>query len=225
MNCLYCNNEHTGEYGSGKFCCKRCACGFSTKNKRKEINEKVSKKLSGRVGYSTSTPEGVLKRKATIIERYGGFSHSEDTKLKIKTSLKEAGIKKWEDKPFKDLPTFRKRDKLTEEQNNCCKICNNSEWLGNKIKLELDHINGDHNDNNKENLRLICPNCHSFTTNYRGKNIKKISRGIIPDDIFIEALKSTTSIRKALMKLNLSPYGGNYKRASNLQKQILDMAA
>lgn len=37
---------------------------------------------------------------------------------------------------------------------------------------ELDHINGDHFDNRLENLRIICPNCHSLTSTYRPKNLK-----------------------------------------------------
>ena len=44
--CENCNNKHDGKYGSGRFCTSKCARGFSTKNKRKEINKKVSKTLS-----------------------------------------------------------------------------------------------------------------------------------------------------------------------------------
>lgn len=44
--CEYCGNEHDGAFGSGRFCSKKCASGFSTKNKRSEINKKVSKTLS-----------------------------------------------------------------------------------------------------------------------------------------------------------------------------------
>lgn len=51
-----------------------------------------------------------------------------------------------------------------------CECCNNTEWLGKPIKLELHHINGNHNDNRLENLQLLCPNCHSFTDTYRSKN-------------------------------------------------------
>ena len=46
--CENCNQEHDGNYGSGRFCCKKCARSFSTKAKRKEINQKVSKKLKDR---------------------------------------------------------------------------------------------------------------------------------------------------------------------------------
>lgn len=55
-----------------------------------------------------------------------------------------------------------------------CESCNLEEWLGNKIPLELDHINGVNNDNRIENLRILCPNCHALTPTYRGKNIKVV---------------------------------------------------
>lgn len=45
MICENCNKEHDGSYGSGRFCSSKCARAFSTKIKRKEINEKVSLKL------------------------------------------------------------------------------------------------------------------------------------------------------------------------------------
>lgn len=48
MKCEYCGNEHTGTFGSGRFCNYTCAHGFSTKAKRKEINKKVSIALTGK---------------------------------------------------------------------------------------------------------------------------------------------------------------------------------
>ena len=57
---------------------------------------------------------------------------------------------------------------------NECSICkNNGEWFGKKLSLQLDHINGINNDNRLENLRLLCPNCHSQTETFSGKRHKK----------------------------------------------------
>lgn len=53
-----------------------------------------------------------------------------------------------------------------------CYKCNNTEWMGQSIPLELEHINGKHDDNRIENLTILCPNCHAQTKFYRGKNKK-----------------------------------------------------
>lgn len=50
-----------------------------------------------------------------------------------------------------------------------CEKCGLSEWLGNKISLQLHHIDGDNTNNLLENLQLLCPNCHSQTDSYCGK--------------------------------------------------------
>lgn len=47
--------------------------------------------------------------------------------------------------------------------------CGLTEWLGEKITLELDHIDGNRKNNNLTNLRLLCPNCHSQTKTWRGR--------------------------------------------------------
>jgi len=63
------------------------------------------------------------------------------------------------------------REGLKEHKCECCGL---TEWMGQPIPLELHHENGDQTNVAIENLRLLCPNCHSFTDNYRGKGIKKI---------------------------------------------------
>jgi hypothetical protein len=62
------------------------------------------------------------------------------------------------------------KDKVMEYK---CSSCGNIEWLNQPIPLELDHINGNNQDNSLTNLRLLCPNCHALTSTYRGKNKSK----------------------------------------------------
>lgn len=55
-----------------------------------------------------------------------------------------------------------------------CEICGcSNEWNGKPLTLQLDHINGNHSDNRLENLRIVCPNCHSQTETFSNKRAKK----------------------------------------------------
>lgn len=52
-----------------------------------------------------------------------------------------------------------------------CAECRLSSWRGQPITLHLDHINGVRNDHRLSNLRFLCPNCHSQTDTYCGRNV------------------------------------------------------
>ena len=73
------------------------------------------------------------------------------------------------------VQTNKLRKKLLKEglKEHICECCLNSMWNGVPIPLEVHHVDGDKNNNNLENLQLMCPNCHALTDTYRGKNIKK----------------------------------------------------
>jgi len=81
-------------------------------------------------------------------------------------------IKAWltEGKSWKtQVPQWPKRY-LAEVNGRKCSVCSLEDWMGKEITLEVDHIDGRHYNNNVENLRLICPNCHSQTDTYKNKN-------------------------------------------------------
>jgi len=71
--------------------------------------------------------------------------------------------------------TFRLKNRLLKDNLLVyeCSMCCISSWQGKKLALQLDHINGVNNDHRLENLRLLCPNCHSQTETFAGKNKKK----------------------------------------------------
>lgn len=59
---------------------------------------------------------------------------------------------------------------------NKCECCGITDWNGKEIKFELHHIDGNHYNNNLNNLQILCPNCHSQTDTFRKAKdfIKKI---------------------------------------------------
>jgi predicted RNA-binding Zn-ribbon protein involved in translation (DUF1610 family) len=64
---------------------------------------------------------------------------------------------------------FMKRNGMVKD---VCEECGqNSIWNNKRLDMELDHINGDSKDNRLENLKFLCPNCHSQTSTYKRKKI------------------------------------------------------
>ena len=113
--------------------------------------------------------------------------------------------------------TFKLKQRLLNVglKSNQCEDCGITEWNSKPIAIELDHINGKNFDNRIENLRLLCPNCHSLTDTWRGKNINSGKIKVSDKDI-LTAYTKTANIRQTLIEVGLSPKGGNYARVKKL---------
>lgn len=121
---------------------------------------------------------------------------------------------KWKNKPFESFGWEGRRKRVIEEQNNKCNRCGNDTWMGEPLTLEVDHINGNREDHSRENLEGLCPNCHSLTPTWKGKNRGKPNH--LTDDELKSILESAPNICQGLTLAGMSPRGANYIRAKRL---------
>ena len=114
----------------------------------------------------------------------------------------------------KNMPLRYAFKYLKEEREWKCEQCGLSEWQGSTLPLEVHHINGDHWDQRRENLQILCPNCHALTKTWRSKGRKKEQQ--ISDAEIVNYIKESENIHEALNKLGMSSKGANYARVQRL---------
>lgn len=137
-------------------------------NSLREILTKQGKAVSG-------AAIKILKEKLDTYEiSYHFINKKQDVgkKLELSEILKE-------NRPYRSAALKQRliKEGLKEDK---CEICGQlPEWNGKELVLQLDHINGDHNDNRLENLRILCPNCHTQTETFGNKRRKEIK--LCPD--------------------------------------------
>jgi 5-methylcytosine-specific restriction endonuclease McrA len=200
MKCknINCKAEANPTLGSGKFCSRSCA---NSRVRTKEVRLKISKGVK-RTGATRPPLTG------ESLERW-------------KLSIKKAYEKKYISKSFDELSVWQRRRRVIEEQNGCCADCGLAEWKSLPINLEVDHKDGNTDNNSRENLWALCPNCHSTTETWRGRN-KPSFNGYnrVSDSELIDALNTESTIRKALLKVGLAAKGKNYSRAKKLKETM-----
>lgn len=111
------------------------------------------------------------------------------TTVSLWRRAKKLGLK-WKDKNYRPtdprkIPTqeileglhphyqtlkLKKRLLVDGIKENKCEICGITEWNDKPIMMQLDHVDGDSHNHKLDNLRMTCPNCHSQTETYCGKN-------------------------------------------------------
>lgn len=99
---------------------------------------------------------------------------------------------------------------------NKCSVCNLNSWMDKEISCELHHLDGNNKNNKMENLQMLCPNCHSQTYNFRGRNKKRSGKKPISDEDLIKCIIESYTRREALLRAGLAGFGGNYPRINRL---------
>ncbi len=164
MKCENCNNDHNGVYGSGRFCSSKCARGFSTKGKRKEINNKVSKTLggSGKINNCLNCNSQTRKNKFCSLKCKKEYEWEQYCK-EVEKNNKFINIK--------NNAQIRKAKKfLLFINGNKCEICGITNWNEKPLTMIMDHIDGNGDNWNLKNLRLICPNCDHQLPTFGSRN-------------------------------------------------------
>lgn len=155
--CPKCGTEHNK---SGNFCSRSCA------NSRSFTNESKEKKRKANLDFYSSLSKE--ERKKIAAEKQSKYDF--DTAQK---KVQQANrIRSWS-RPYEEMSHDSLRKRLLHERNYTCEECGiGNEYNGKPLSLELDHVDGNNSNNKIENLRILCPNCHSQTPTHRSKNIR-----------------------------------------------------
>jgi Zn finger protein HypA/HybF involved in hydrogenase expression len=144
-----------------------------------------------------------------------GYKFTDNDRLKsIEIKSKQSAEKVFQEGSHAPGKHLAKLMRSVAKREYSCALCGITEWQNKPIVLQVDHINGVHYDNRLENLRFLCPNCHSQTDTFCGAGNTGSHK--VTDEELIDAIKSSKNIRRALMKVGLTPKGGNYVRVQEL---------
>lgn len=144
---------------------------YSEDEFRKIISESTSlTECCKKVGLSIngSNARDQIKKRCKELNIELKFEAKRDYYSHPKYTLDEILI---ENSPYTNRTALKQRLIAENRLEYKCQFCSNTgTWNNLPLTLELDHINGVNNDNRIENLRFLCPNCHSQTDTYSGKN-------------------------------------------------------
>lgn len=164
--CSQCFSEYTSNQSASRFCSKSCSATYSNERKRRfkwaeaQHNELARFGKVARVkGICPHCGNPVKNAASTYCsQECSTTAREQDRTSKYLSGIDRKVTNRW-------LYGF-----LVRTRGNKCSICSIESWNDKPIRLEVEHINGNSEDNDPENVCLICPNCHSQTDTYKGKN-------------------------------------------------------
>jgi hypothetical protein len=171
--CLNCSGAISYKNKSrGKFCSQKCAATYNNKLRNLGLT-KHSNKFTLIKSFQKLIIK-ITKRKKKCLNCYKilGERHNKkycDITCQKNYQWKEIKLEIENGKIFPAHSRVHKRY-LLETQGHICNNCNNTEWMNKPIPLELEHKDGNSENNNPINLELLCPNCHAQTSTYKNKN-------------------------------------------------------
>jgi hypothetical protein len=146
--CLHCGAETTNP----KFCGSSCAASHNNKLRKNKKCKNCGDPIPRINTYCNNRCQFEYQRKVRIQDLLDG---------------------KYVGKAIPGNTGSWAKEYLLELSNRRCSECGQGEeWNGKPLTLELDHIDGKAYNNIIENLRILCPNCHTQTDTYRAKNSK-----------------------------------------------------
>jgi 5-methylcytosine-specific restriction endonuclease McrA len=144
--CKTCGSIISFEKHRNDFCSHKCAATFSNKNRHLIRNN----------GFCLYCGKETRKKKYVrkFCNKTCEFFYSVEYKIKHNIKIYPKTLRKY----------------LILKRGVFCSRCKNTIWMGKNIPLELHHIDGNYLNDDLDNLELLCPNCHSITDTYKGKN-------------------------------------------------------
>jgi len=133
------------------------------------------KEVLNRLGLEAHTGGNYKTLKKRICEDDVDASHIEAAKRKFRGTPNQRPLESILKKGTCSHSSSRLKRRLVRAgmlQDKCASCGIGCVWNGKPITLQLDHINGDRDDNRIDNLRVLCPNCHSQTKTFGGRNCK-----------------------------------------------------
>lgn len=160
-------NDTLANIKNKKFCNHSCSASYN--NQYRTMNWKQNKKHCLVCGNELKSGKKFCSNKCQMTFSYNDYIS------KWKNNDVNGG---WSENVKYQSVSEHIRRYLFDKYNNKCAKCgwNKINPVSKRIPLEIEHIDGNAKNNNEDNLILLCPNCHSLTSTYRGLNYGKSSR-------------------------------------------------